>query len=87
MHLRRFTAPWLYTKMCSRGVDLLQRSKKYVQAVELLRQLLAQNEFCPSHRGRWWERLALNLDQHLKRPAEVILITIGVSTERPACAK
>jgi hypothetical protein len=71
VHLRRFTAPWLFTKICSRGVELLQRNKQYNEAVQLLRQLLAQDTFCTHHRGRWWERLALNLDQHLKRPAEV----------------
>ncbi len=78
LHLRRFTAAWLFTKMCSQGVDLLQRNKEYVEAVKLLHQLLGQSEFCPNHRGRWWERLALNLDQHLKKPAEVLFRTFGI---------
>ena len=72
VHLRRFTALWLFTKMCSRGVELLQRNKNYDEAVQLLRQLLSQNMFCSHHRGRWWERLALNLDQHLKKPEEAL---------------
>ena len=72
IHLRRFTCTWLYTKMCSKGVELLQRDRQYQEAVIILRRLLGQNEFCVSRRGWWWERLALNLDQHLKKPSEVL---------------
>ncbi|XP_028411307.1 fanconi-associated nuclease 1-like isoform X2 [Dendronephthya gigantea] len=72
VHLRCFSESWLLTKMCSLGVDLLQRNREYCAAVELLRQLLSQTEFCPNNRGWWWERLALNLDQHLKKPSEAL---------------
>ncbi|XP_046860764.1 fanconi-associated nuclease 1-like isoform X2 [Xenia sp. Carnegie-2017] len=71
-HLRQFTTPWLYTRICSCSVEILQRYKKYDKAVELLRELLGQQDFCPSNRGRWWERLALNLHQHMNKPAEAL---------------
>lgn len=37
------------------------------EAVRELENLLSQNVYCPDSRGRWWDRLALNLHQHLKR--------------------
>lgn len=41
------------------------------EAVEELRSLLLQSVYCPDSRGRWWDRLALNLHQHLKEPEQV----------------
>lgn len=33
--------------------------------------MLSQFVYCPDSRGRWWDRLALNLHQHLKKPEQV----------------
>lgn len=41
------------------------------EAVQELQDLLSQKVYCPDSRGRWWDRLALNLHQHLKRPEQV----------------
>lgn len=41
------------------------------EAVEELQSLLLQTVYCPDSRGRWWDRLALNLHQHLKKPKQV----------------
>ncbi|XP_012826313.1 fanconi-associated nuclease 1 isoform X2 [Xenopus tropicalis] len=71
-YLRCFTVGWIYTKILSRGVEILQRLHLYKEAVELLRCLLSQKVYCPDSRGRWWDRLALNLHQHLKRTQEAI---------------
>ncbi|KAJ8407715.1 hypothetical protein AAFF_G00267590 [Aldrovandia affinis] len=65
--LRCFTTGWAYTRILSRGVEILQRLRRYEEAVVELRSLLSQSVFCPDSRGRWWDRLALNLQQHLKR--------------------
>ncbi|XP_030621183.1 fanconi-associated nuclease 1 [Chanos chanos] len=72
VYLRCFTVGWTYTRILSRGVEILQRLRRYEEAVEQLRSLLAQSVYCPDSRGRWWDRLALNLQQHLKRPGEAI---------------
>ncbi|KAK3548646.1 hypothetical protein QTP70_015930 [Hemibagrus guttatus] len=64
--LRSFTVGWAYTRILSRGVEILQRLRRYEDAVDELRSLLSQSVFCPDSRGRWWDRLALNLQQHLK---------------------
>ncbi|KAF0040986.1 hypothetical protein F2P81_006884 [Scophthalmus maximus] len=70
--LRSFTTGWSYTRILSRGVEILQRLRQYEEAVEELQSLLLQSVYCPDSRGRWWERLALNLHQHLKKPERAI---------------
>ncbi|XP_071352403.1 fanconi-associated nuclease 1 [Trachinotus anak] len=70
--LRSFTTGWAYTRILSRGVEILQRLRQYEVAVEELRSLLLQSVYCPDSRGRWWDRLALNLHQHLKKPEQAI---------------
>ncbi|XP_036290509.1 fanconi-associated nuclease 1 isoform X1 [Pipistrellus kuhlii] len=65
--LRCFTAGWVHTRIRARAVEVLQRLHRYEEAVQELESLLSQNIYCPDSRGRWWDRLALNLHQHLKR--------------------
>uniref|UniRef100_A0A8D0BL49 Fanconi-associated nuclease n=1 Tax=Salvator merianae TaxID=96440 RepID=A0A8D0BL49_SALMN len=65
-YLRCFTVGWVYTRILSRGVEILQRIQLYEEAVEQLEGLLSQEVYCTDSRGRWWDRLALNLHQHLK---------------------
>uniref|UniRef100_A0A1A8RTV6 Fanconi-associated nuclease n=1 Tax=Nothobranchius rachovii TaxID=451742 RepID=A0A1A8RTV6_9TELE len=70
--LRSFTTGWTYTRIFSRGVEILQRLRRYEDAIEELQSLLKQPVYCPDSRGRWWDRLALNLHQHLKKPQQAI---------------
>ncbi|XP_062860610.1 fanconi-associated nuclease 1 [Trichomycterus rosablanca] len=70
--LRCFTVGWTYTRILSRGVEILQRLRRYEDAVEELKSLLSQSTYCPVSRGRWWDRLALNLQQHLKQHEQAI---------------
>ncbi|XP_034391995.1 fanconi-associated nuclease 1 [Cyclopterus lumpus] len=70
--LRSFSTGWAYTRILSRGVEILQRLRHYEEAVEELRSLLLQFVYCPDSRGKWWDRLALNLHQHLKKPEQAI---------------
>ncbi|KAF0881344.1 fanconi-associated nuclease 1 [Crocuta crocuta] len=67
LFLRCFTVGWIYTRILSRTVEILQRLHLYEEAVKELENLLSQRVYCPDSRGRWWDRLALNLHQHLKR--------------------
>ncbi|XP_074862497.1 fanconi-associated nuclease 1 [Carettochelys insculpta] len=79
-YLRHFTVGWMYTRILSRGVEILQRLHMYEEAVEELQNLLSQEVYCTDSRGRWWDRLALNLHQHLKRTEQAIeCITKGLS--------
>ncbi|XP_066184658.1 fanconi-associated nuclease 1 isoform X2 [Sylvia atricapilla] len=72
-YLRRFTVGWVYTRILSQGVEILQRLHKYKEAVQQLQSLLAQEVYCADSRGRWWDRLALNLHQHLKNTKKVTI--------------
>ncbi|NWV38690.1 FAN1 nuclease, partial [Grantiella picta] len=72
-YLRRFTVGWVYTRILSQGVEILQRLHKYKEAVQQLQSLLAQDVYCADSRGRWWDRLALNLHQHLKNAKKAIV--------------
>ncbi|GCC36250.1 hypothetical protein chiPu_0014743 [Chiloscyllium punctatum] len=72
VYLRRFTAGWVYTRIKTYGVEILQRLHMYEEAVEELQNLLEQSIYCPSSRGYWWNRLSLNLHQHLKQTDQAI---------------
>lgn len=71
-YLRRFTVGWVYTRILSQGVEILQRLHMYKEAVKELQTLLSQDVYCTDSRGRWWDRLALNLHQHLKNTKKAI---------------
>ncbi|NXF54592.1 FAN1 nuclease, partial [Oceanites oceanicus] len=71
-YLRRFTVGWVYTRILSQGVEILQRLHMYEEAVQELQTLLSQDVYCTDSRGRWWDRLALNLHQHLKKTKKAI---------------
>ncbi|MBZ3877102.1 Fanconi-associated nuclease 1 [Sciurus carolinensis] len=80
LFLRCFTVGWIYTRILSRTVEILQRLHMYEEAVQELENLLSQKIYCPDSRGRWWDRLALNLHQHLKRLEPAIrCITKGLA--------
>ncbi|XP_078286168.1 fanconi-associated nuclease 1 [Rhinoraja longicauda] len=72
VYLRCFTAGWVYTSIRCRGVEVLQRLHMYTEAVAELRDLLDQSDFCPGSRGHWWDRLSLNLQQHLRQPEQAV---------------
>ncbi|NWT39940.1 FAN1 nuclease, partial [Chroicocephalus maculipennis] len=71
-YLRHFTVGWVYTRILSQGVEILQRLHMYKEAVKELQTLLSQDVYCTDSRGRWWDRLALNLHQHLKNTKKAI---------------
>ncbi|XP_069481019.1 fanconi-associated nuclease 1 isoform X2 [Ambystoma mexicanum] len=72
VYLRCFTVGWVYTRIRTRGVEILQRLHLYEEAVDELESLLSQIVYCPDSRGRWWDRLALNLHQHLKHTEKAV---------------
>ncbi|KAK4328339.1 hypothetical protein Pmani_001251 [Petrolisthes manimaculis] len=66
--LRRFTSLSLLVYIMTCGVECCQRLKNYQRAVELLQELLGQTTHLQDYRGRWYDRLALNLQSHLRNP-------------------
>ena len=70
--LRRYTCLSLLVYLKTRQVEALQRLRKYSEAIKVLRFLLRQKIHYQDYRGEWYDRLALNLDQHLKMHAEAL---------------
>ncbi|GAB1606897.1 hypothetical protein Ahia01_000972400, partial [Argonauta hians] len=70
--LRHCTAGYVYCHLLFQGVEVLQKQRNYKQAVEVLEELLAQEVYACTHRGRWYDRLALNLEQHLRSPSKAL---------------
>lgn len=70
-HLRCYTSGAVYIRIWSLSVEMLQFTKDYKLAVMQLEQLLEQRVYHPDYRGRWYDRLALNLEYHLKDPIKV----------------
>lgn len=66
--LRRFTRGAVLAYVLSKAVEVFERLREYDKAVDLIRRLLKQDLYLPDYRGRWYERLTLDLDQHLKDP-------------------
>lgn len=66
-------------------VESWEKLRDYVEANRLLVLLLSQSVFGYYKRCHWWERLALNLDSHLKEKSKVkMMITVIVFV---LCAK
>ncbi|XP_063932365.1 fanconi-associated nuclease 1-like isoform X3 [Zophobas morio] len=56
-----FCAGHVYSRILSVIVTQLEKLKNYQLANEILRLLLSQCQFGLNSRGRWWERLTVNL--------------------------
>lgn len=65
--LRKFTAMSILCYVRHHGVELYQRRRDFGSAVKLLLSLIGQEYYLLSYRGDWYDRLTLNLHQHLKQ--------------------
>lgn len=68
--LRKFTKGSILAYVLNNSVELLEKNRRYDDAVKLLQYLLRQDLYLRDYHGHWHERLALDLDQHLKRPGD-----------------
>jgi len=66
-----FTCGHVYVRILSRGVELLERQRKYKEVVDLLEELLSQRLYGEHRRKKWWDRLTLVYDYHLKEKQKV----------------
>eukprot|EP00056_Hartaetosiga_gracilis_P010790 m.160589 g.160589 ORF g.160589 m.160589 type:complete len:673 (-) comp13385_c0_seq1:1303-3321(-) len=69
-----FTPTLVLTRIVSSFVSILDRLHKYTESERLHRELLGQTTCLKSYRGRWYDRLALILSQHLQQPHESLLV-------------
>ena len=78
-YLMQFTSGWVYARMLSRSVEYLEKVGNHSLANDILRCLLSQTVFCTASRGRWWERLSLNLDHHLGEKEQVTILEVIIA--------
>jgi Fanconi-associated nuclease 1 len=65
--LLRYTAGWVYARIVDKAIAILEsKLKKYDTATQYLYSLL-DSPFRIGNRGKWYERLALDFEKHLKQ--------------------
>lgn len=69
--LRSIDAGWVLATTLWHAVQTLEKVQRYEEALKYLRQLL-RSRYTPHRRGRWWERLCVNL-AHLGRPVQACI--------------
>lgn len=74
LYLRKFSAPWVYVRMLTMGLEVLNKQHDYEQAAQRSAQLLAQDAYGTDLRGRWYEDLALHFQQHLDQPDRALAV-------------
>lgn len=70
--LRRYTSTYVYVRCTFAFVEAAQRLKKYQDVVDLLFFILdnVDGAFTPN-RDQYYERLCINLKDHLRQPEKV----------------
>ncbi|RWS30726.1 fanconi-associated nuclease 1-like protein, partial [Leptotrombidium deliense] len=70
--LRRLTAGYILVRCLSHCAAALETLKEYQKAVDLYKILLDQHTYCTDYRGKWFERLVINYETHLKQPKNAV---------------
>ena len=70
--LRSQTAGHVYTRCLSHMVQSLEQGKQFERAVTILRDLIDQDTYCHAYKGKWFERLTIDLERHLKKPEDAL---------------
>ena len=78
--LSRFQAGWVHCLMGTAGVSLLEKTKRFDQAVERLQQLLG-SPYCLGRRGDWWLRLSINLEHLGKTESSLEIAETALADE------
>lgn len=86
--LRKFSTGSVMAYVLSKCVDLFEKLKQHKEAVKILRILLSQKLYLPDYHGFWFERLALDTDQHLRQPKKALeIIFEGLGDEHVRVAR
>ncbi|RWS17190.1 fanconi-associated nuclease 1-like protein, partial [Dinothrombium tinctorium] len=66
-YLRIFTAGHILIRCFTHCVGVLEQQKHFEEAVAMYKFLLNQTVYCQDYRGKWYERLTIVYDHHLKK--------------------
>lgn len=68
VYLRNATAGHVYLRCLTHVIGAFESKRMYKEAVEACRILVQQNVLCLTYKGKFYERLALDLERYLKQP-------------------
>lgn len=72
-YLARFSIAWVFARLASHGLEILEKLRMYDRAILVIRILLSTS-LCPGRRGRWWNRLVINLE-HMGRKNDSLILS------------
>lgn len=74
--LRNATAGHVLLRCLSHLIGAFETLKNYEMAVKLCKMLVGQDVVCLSYKGKFYERLAIDLERHLKKPNDALACLI-----------
>ena len=69
-YLRNMTAGHVYTRCLNHIIPVAESLKFFAVAIDLLNKIVDQQNYCLHYKGKWYERIAIDLESHLKRPLD-----------------
>ena len=69
-----FTASFIHVRIAHHGISLLEKHKRYADAIELIQVLLGRTE-CKSKRGEWWNRFCIDLE-HIGKGKRIVFFFV-----------
>ena len=72
------TESWVHVGIAHRGISLLEKARRYADAIELIQVLLGRPEQ-PSRRGEWWNRFAIDLEHLGKSETSLEIAETGLA--------
>lgn len=61
----------MFNRIRRNSVSVLEKLRKYEEAVDLITDLLDNSSIHPKHRGELWERKIIDCERHLKHLEKV----------------
>lgn len=75
--LRNQTPGHVYIRCLHHVTGVLETKKHHERAVQIFQKLLKQNIYCQTYRGKWVERVTIDLHKHLKKPRDALIVLIN----------
>eukprot|EP00127_Corallochytrium_limacisporum_P001403 Clim_evm25s55 gene=Clim_evmTU25s55 len=75
--LRRFHAGEVYMSMLTIGAEVFERLHRWSDACDLYEQMIKQHIFGHSYRGKWYDRISINLKDHLNHHHESAMAIVA----------
>eukprot|EP00236_Picocystis_salinarum_P004271 CAMPEP_0183823710 /NCGR_PEP_ID=MMETSP0807_2-20130328/202_1 /TAXON_ID=88271 /ORGANISM="Picocystis salinarum, Strain CCMP1897" /LENGTH=796 /DNA_ID=CAMNT_0026068617 /DNA_START=19 /DNA_END=2409 /DNA_ORIENTATION=- len=83
-YLARFSASWVHAAIGNIAVSIFESRKQYVQANDVLHQLLG-TRCLVGKRGSWWQRLCINLEHQKKHVESLEMAEAALADEHVKC--